>query len=99
MQGEGPASPPLLPLCTRDGPLQLRFLSAEEEAQLAAPTSGGGGGSSRASTEQQLALLRRFMDAECLFNGRLGVRLSGEGVVGGWGGLMGGWPPSSAVGS
>ncbi|KAL4430573.1 hypothetical protein ABPG77_005813 [Micractinium sp. CCAP 211/92] len=76
VQGEGPASPPLLPLCTRDGPLQLRFLSAEEEAQLAAPTSGGGGGSSRASTEQQLALLRRFMDAERLFNGRLGVRLS-----------------------
>ncbi|KAL4436941.1 hypothetical protein ABPG75_004080 [Micractinium tetrahymenae] len=89
VQGEGPASPPLLPLCMRDGPLQLRFLSAEQEAQLAAPSNGassggsnGGTGSSGAgsggsgSTERQLALLRRFMDAERLFNGRLGVRLS-----------------------
>lgn len=29
VEGEGPASPPLLPLATRAGPLQLRFLSEE----------------------------------------------------------------------
>lgn len=29
IQGEGPATPPLLPLCRRGGPLQLRFLSEE----------------------------------------------------------------------
>lgn len=65
VQGEGPASPPLLPLCTRDGPLQLRFLSAPEAQQA----EGGG--------TRQLALLRRYMDAEKLvLHGRLGVRLS-----------------------
>ena len=69
VQGEGPASPPLLPLSTRHGPLQPRFLTAEEQQQW----GGGGGGGGDA----ELALLRRYMDAERLFNGSLGVRLSG----------------------
>jgi hypothetical protein len=76
--GEGPATPPLLPLSTRDGPLQPRFLTAEEEAAAAAPPSGSydssGGG---AAPDPPLRLLRRYLDAERLFNGTLGVRLSG----------------------
>lgn len=73
IEGEGPASPPLLPLATRAGPLQPRFLSAAEQQQLDECNGKAGGGSSDA----ELALLRRYMDAERLFNGSLGVRLSG----------------------
>ena len=38
VQGEGPASPPLLPLCTRGGPLLVRFPSAAEGQQLLPPS-------------------------------------------------------------
>lgn len=65
VQGEGPASPPLLPLSTRHGPLRPRFLAPAEAEAL-----GSGG-------DAELVLLRRYMDAERLFNGSLGVRLSG----------------------
>ena len=74
VQGEGPASPPLLPLSTRDAPLQLRFLTEAEERE-----QGG--------AQQLLGLLQRYMDAEALFNGSLGVRLSGRPLgrgVGTW---------------
>lgn len=45
VHGEGPASPPLLPLATRSGPLLPRFLSAAEQGLLeqAVSTSGSGG--------------------------------------------------------
>ncbi|KAL4858184.1 Acylamino-acid-releasing enzyme 1 [Chlorella vulgaris] len=70
VQGEGPASPPLLPLSTRDATLQLRFLTEEEaQAQQAQPSSSS-------STDPQLELLQRYLDAERLFNSTLGVRLS-----------------------
>lgn len=104
IQGEGPASPPLLPLATRAGPLLPRFLSAAEQALLehaagstAGSTSGSGssqaigsggsslngsgsrsGGKAGSSRDAELELLSRFMDAQRLYDGRLGVRLSGE---------------------
>ena len=113
VEKEGPANPPLLPLCTRGGPLLVRFPSEAEEQQLllnsigdgagngdssnsnssgGGSVDGSGGGPSRSSSglggscsgsgsvDQQLVLLRRYMDAERLFNGQLGVRLAGAWV-------------------
>ena len=89
VQGEGPASPPLLPLCTRGGPLMVRFPSVAEEQHLQLDCDGGGGGypngggpGSNSSADQHLELLQRYMDAERLFNGSLGVRLAGGWAVG-----------------
>ncbi|GAB4823016.1 hypothetical protein N2152v2_010062 [Parachlorella kessleri] len=53
VQGEGPASPQLLPLCTRDGPLQVRFLSASEEGKYG-------------SQGKALELLQQYMACEQL---------------------------------
>lgn len=117
IQGEGPASPPLLPLATRSGPLLPRFLSAAEQALLdqaasAGGSNGGGSGSNlnssgggnlnssagatagiagsskagskgaggcgkASSKDAELELLCRYMNAVRLYDGRLGVRLSG----------------------
>lgn len=60
-------------MCTLGGPLQLRFLSRQEEQRAGGGSAGAGAGAGDA----ELAFLREYMDAERLFNGHLGVRLSG----------------------